>query len=340
MRGCWLVLLCLAMGSPLLAGGRKEAVTAEEWPRQHITVTCPWAVGGVADIVNREIAAYGEEVFGQPIIATNGVLQKDVISLSDTFIQPLYPMLGAGGNVALANYLSNRANTHNLILGGESAFAVGPVVYGSGSVRFAYEDYEPIINIYSSIFIMTAAAEIGVRDLESLKEFGGNKKILVAVNGRTSIEAFMAKTVLAELGLDFEYVSYNGAHLALEAVARGEAHVAISHQSQAKVAAEAGLVHPVVVFDEAGVTGGYFKGVKGVGEYGFTSHCRNRAFLMIRAGTDTAIVQKIYDAYYQILQKDEIRQLFDELMIEFDPLDGAAIDRHIAEVKAMVKANL
>ena len=79
---CGFVVFIL-LGTICLAGGSKNTVALEEWPGQPLTVTCPWAINGVVDIINRAMANYGEEVFGQPIIATNDFIRDGSISISD-----------------------------------------------------------------------------------------------------------------------------------------------------------------------------------------------------------------------------------------------------------------
>ena len=81
MKRFIMTLALVTIVCSLFAAGKKEAATPEQWPDGAATVICPWAVGGVADIVNRKMATYGQEMLGQPVLATNE--------------------LGAGGNVAL-----------------------------------------------------------------------------------------------------------------------------------------------------------------------------------------------------------------------------------------------
>ncbi len=313
-----LLILAMVVGS-VFAGGAKE-VDVDAWPQEAVTVICPWAVGGVADLVNRKAATYGQEVLGQTILATNE--------------------LGAGGNVALTNYLKNAPNSYNLIFGGEGAFSIAPNIDGSDALQFTYADYEPIINLYSAIFVMTADAKLGVRDMESLKAYGQGKKLKVAVNGMAGSEAFLAKALFKELGLDVELVSYNGANLALDAASKGETAFAISHQSQARGSVEAGILVPVLVFDKDGVDNEVFKNVKGVGEYGYTAYFRNRCFIMARKGTDQKILDKVRDAYLAILAKPDVKEFLDNMLIEVDPMDRASMDKHVEDVAAIVKANL
>ena len=188
--------------------------------------------------------------------------------------------------------------------------------------------------------MLTADARLNITDLESLKSYARGKTLLVAVGGSTSLESFMVRRLFKELGLSMKIVAYNGANLALQALINEEVHLAISHKSQAKTGVEEGIITPVVLFDDTGADEGVFAGTKGVGEYGYTAYCKNRSFLMARKGTDPAIIKKIYQGYKAILEKDEIKDLFNNLMLEIDPIDSTAIDKHISQVRAMVKANL
>ena len=336
---CGFVVFIL-LGAICFAGGSKNAITVEEWPGQPLTVTCPWAINGVVDIVNRALANYGEEIFGYPIIATNDFIRDGSISISDNFLQNMSSMLGDGGNIALTNYLKHQANASNLIIGSENAFAVTPNLRDAKEQDFDYNDFEPIINLCSAIFVLTADARLNITDLESLKSYAKGKTLLVAVGGSTSIESFMVRRLFKELGLSMKIVAYNGANLALQALINEEVHLAISHKTQAKTGVEEGIITPVVLFDDTGADEGVFAGTKGVGEYGYTAYCKNRSFLMARKGTDPAIIKKIYQGYKTILEKDEIKDLFTNLMLEIDPIDSTAIDKHISQVRAMVKANL
>lgn len=315
-----ILFIAMLAVSGVSAAGQAEKSNVDAWPEDAVTIVCPWAVGGVADIVNRKTAVYGVELLGQPVLATNE--------------------LGAGGNVALTNYLKNEPNSNTLIFGAEGAFSIAPNVDGADALQFTYADYIPIINLYSSIFVMTADAKLGITNLESLKAYGQGKKLKVAVNGIAGSEAFLAKALFKELGIELDLISYNGANLALDAAAKGETSFAISHQSQAKGSVSGGVLTPVVVFDKNGVNNEVFKNVKGVGEYGYSAYFRNRCFILARKGTDQKIIDKVRNAYLTILQKPEIVDFYKTLMIEVDPLSLDEINQHIASVTDIVKKNL
>ena len=342
MKKICTIILITFICSVLNAGGTKGGLNSwvDSWPTQPITVICPWAVGGVVDRVNRALAIYGEEIFNQPIVATNDFIKQGAISVSDNFLQAITPLLGDGGNVAFSNYLDTKANEPVFIIGSENAFAVAPNIRTNRPVPFDYNDFEPVISLCSAVFVMTANARLNIVDLESLKAYGKGKTLTVAVGGTSSIEYFMLKQLFEELGLKLEVVAYNGANLALNALMKGEVDLAVSHQSQAKQGVETGVITPVVLFDEKGSDEGVFAGVKGVGEYGYTAYCKNRSFLMARKGTNAAVIQKIYEGYKKILAQEEIQQLYESMMIEIEPLDEIGIRKHLSEVQTMVKSHL
>jgi len=316
-----ILLMSALMCSALFANGAKETTkgSLEAWPEEPVTVICPWAVGGVADLVNRKAAVYGQELLGQPVLATNE--------------------LGAGGNVALTNFLKNDANSYNLIFGGEGAFSIAPNVDGSEAIMFNYDDYVPVMNMYSATFVMTANADLGINDLDDLKAYGANHTCIVAVNGIAGSEAFIAKAMFKELGIDLTLVSYNGANLALAAVAKGETEFALSHQSQAKGAVQAGTITPVTVFSDKPVQNEVFKDVKPVGEYGIDSYFPNTCFLLARKGTSPEVISKIRAAYLEIMQKEDMQTLFSQLMIESSDWTQEDMNNHINHVIEIVKNN-
>ena len=216
----------------------------------------------MVDIVNRALAAYGEEVFNQPIVATNDFIRQGAISVSDNFLQAVTPLLGDGGNVAFGNYLDTKANEPVFIIGSENAFAVTPHTRTSRPLPFEYNDFEPVISLCSAVFVMTANARLNIVDLESLRAYGKGKTLIVAVGGTSSIEYFMLKQLFEELGLKLEIVAYNGANLAVNALMKGEVDLAVSHQSQAKHGVETGIITPVVLFDEKGSDEGVYMSIK------------------------------------------------------------------------------
>ncbi|MBQ8561519.1 MAG: hypothetical protein IJ441_08065, partial [Spirochaetaceae bacterium] len=69
------------------------------------------------------------------------------------------------------------------------------------------------------------------------------------------------------------------------------------------------------------------------------AYCKNRSFLLARKGTDAAVIKKMREGYKAILAQQEVMTLFESLMIEIEPLDSEAIDKHLAAVQSLVNAH-
>lgn len=125
-----------------------NSMAQTNWPTAPVTIITPWAVGGLADQINRAMSEYGKEQYGQPLLADN--------------------ILGSGGAVALTEYTKEKPNTHKLILGGEGSFAIAPLTM---KVAYKFEDFVPVINIYSSTFVLVTNPRTKVDSIPSLKEY-------------------------------------------------------------------------------------------------------------------------------------------------------------------------
>ncbi len=313
------ISLFVAASCAFSMGGSEESDPAL-WPQREITVICPWAVGGVADIVNRSLAPLVQEELGVAVLATN---------------EP-----GAGGNVALSNFAVSENDGYTFILGCEGPFSILPNLEDSDSIPFSYSDFENVVNYYSSIMILTANAKLGLRTIEDIREYGRENRITVAVNGVSGAEAFLIRSVLETMDLDYVLINYNGANLALAACSRGETDLAVSHQSQALSAVESGDLIPILVFDEKRTDNEPFLDVPCLAELGYRTYFPNTACLMAKKGTDPEIIEKLRTAYLKALDTDEIEELYETLLIEKDPMAGSEYDEHIERVVAIVRSTL
>ena len=92
MKKIFIFVLVMFLCVTSFAGGNKKKISLEKWQGTPLTVVCPWAINGVVDIINRSLAVYGEEIFGQKIIATNDFIREGSITLSDNFLLTMSSM--------------------------------------------------------------------------------------------------------------------------------------------------------------------------------------------------------------------------------------------------------
>lgn len=281
------------------------------WPTAPVTIITPWAVGGLADQINRAMSEYGKEQYGQPLLADN--------------------ILGSGGAVALTEYVKEAPNTHKLILGGEGSFAIAPLTM---KVAYKFTDFVPVINIYSSTFVFLANPKAKVDGMSTLKDYiARGKTVKVGVNGTNSSEALQTAAFLTELGAKFKFIPYEGANEALTAVVSGEVTFATTHASLAREFVKAGNVKPVIAFDEKKLVDEVYN-LESVGDYGLDTWMTNTCAVFIRAGTDPAIVEKNYTALKAILENPKLQQTAKNIGLRLDIRDGKWVKNYIDSTMA------
>ena len=300
-----------AMCVTLLAscGGKKNAT----WK-----VTCPWAPSGVAAMVSQQAA-------------TKSTDYSDTITLVAEAIK---------GDAATVNtWVANtKANDTELVFVGEGLLSITSIL-DPGKMQFSYEDFAFVENLYSSIFVLSADAELNISSIADLEAYvKQGSEISVAVNGATSSEAFLAAALFGSMGAGdkLKLTPYQSAAEAAQAVARGETQFAVSHQSQILETYQQKGVTVVCAFDENDITNGDFAGVEGVGQHGYP-YFRNRCFIMARAGTDEKKVEELKELYGKILADQEVADwLHDTMLLEVDTMSVEDVEAHVENVKSIV----
>ncbi|WCE30460.1 tripartite tricarboxylate transporter substrate binding protein [Vibrio sp. SCSIO 43137] len=279
--------------------------STEQWPKKPITTVVPWAVGGLADQVNRAMAQFGTDEFGQPIIPTN--------------------RLGAGGVVALTEYLREKPNTTKIIYGSEGNFSISPK---TNKVAYKWEDFTPIMNIYTSSFVLVANPESGITNFEDLKRYGANNKILFGVNGLNGTEFLIISALLSEMGINYEAVGFNGANEAMNATISGDVILSVTHGSLAKEYVKAKELQAILVFDEKPLKTDVYD-LPPVTQFGYDTWIVNRMMMLTRNGTDPKLVEAIRSHFLNILENPEFKKVADNLGVNIDPVDGDALREHV-----------
>ncbi len=306
----------LALGAAVLTAAMSLTACGEK--TETWTVTCPWAPSGVAAMVSQKAASLST------------TYSEDIILVADAI----------KGDAATVNswVAETKANDPELVFAGEGLFSITSII-DPAKMQFTYDDFEFVENLYSSVFVMSADAELGITNMDELKAYmeAGNE-ITVAANGATGSEAFLAAALFGAMGYgeQMEIVAYSSAAEAAQAVARGETTFAVSHQSQILETYQQNGVTIVCAFDGEDITDGPFAGVEGVGKYGYP-HFRNRCLILARKGTDAEKVAALKELYDQILADESVTSWFaDTMLIEVDTLTDEQVQEHITNVQNIV----
>lgn len=282
------------------------------------TVTCPWAPSGVAAMVSQKAA-----------------------SLSNTYSDKFVLVADAvKGDAATVNswVAETKANDSELVFAGEGLFSITSIL-DPAKMQFSYDDFEFVENLYSSVFVMSADAKLGITSIDELKSYmdQGNQ-ISIATNGATGSEAFLAAALFGSMGYgdQIKIVAYSSAAEAAQAVANGETNFAVSHQSQILETYQQNGVSIVCAFDGEDIAGGPFAGVEGVGKYGYP-YFRNRCLILARKGTDAKKIAALKELYDKILADQSVSEwLANTMLLEVDTMTNDQVLEHIENVKSIV----
>ena len=304
-----LVLVIVLVATMFAGCGQKS----ESWK-----VTCPWAPSGVAAMVSQKAAAKSTE-YSETITLVAEAIKGDAATV----------------NTWVAD---TDADDKELVFVGEGLLSITEIL-DPAKMQFGYDDFVFVENLYSSVFVLSADAELNLKTLADLDTYvkEGNE-ISVAVNGATSSEAFLAAALFGSMGVGdkLKLTPYQSAAEAAQAVAKGETAFAVSHQSQILETFQQGGVSVVCAFDENAIENGPFAGVEGVGAAGYP-YFRNRCFIMARKGADAAKVAELKDLYGKILADQEVATWLNETMLlEVDTMTVADVEAHIENVKNIV----
>ena len=304
-----LVLVIVLVATMFAGCGQKS----ESWK-----VTCPWAPSGVAAMVSQKAAAKSTE-YSETITLVAEAIKGDAATV----------------NTWVAD---TDADDKELVFVGEGLLSITEIL-DPAKMQFGYDDFVFVENLYSSVFVLSADAELNLKTLAALETYvkEGNE-ISVAVNGATSSEAFLAAALFGSMGVGdkLKLTPYQSAAEAAQAVAKGETAFAVSHQSQILETFQQGGVSVVCAFDENAIENGPFAGVEGVGAAGYP-YFRNRCFIMARKGADAAKVAELKDLYGKILADQEVATWLNETMLlEVDTMTVADVEAHIENVKNIV----
>ena len=302
------VIMILLLG--VMGCSKKEK---EVW-----TVTCPWAETGVAAKVNT-------------------ITAEKVTEISKQFT--FEPTTVKGDAKTVNEWIARcNAESQELVFAGEGMYAIAPIM-NPDSLNFTYDDFVFIENLYSSIFVMSARADLNLHSVMDVQMYmSEGSKVKVAVNGKASSECFLTYAFFGSMSHadEVELVICNSADEAAQAVASGEADFAVSHQSQILEAYENGKVTIIGAFDGEDITEGPFAGVEGVGKYGYP-YFRNRCFVMAPKGISAGEAGVLRSTYEEVLKQEEVVAYYNDMLIEIDPMTEQEVFEHLENVREIVE---
>jgi tripartite-type tricarboxylate transporter receptor subunit TctC len=217
------VAVCFAAALP-------AANAQSDFPSKPIIATVPFSPGGGNDILLRLLSKHATPVLGQNLIVEN---------------KP-----GAGGQIGWTTIAKSRADGYSI--GATSLPSMVIIKALRPETPYALDDFRYVCNIQVDPIVWLVRADSPLKNAKDLaaQAMDPNKKLNVAGDGPQSNVQLQHLAAAKALGLQTNFISFNGSGPAITALLGGQVEVAAATLSAAVSNIEAGKLRALVVFSE------------------------------------------------------------------------------------------
>lgn len=212
-------------------GATLPTVNAQSaFPNKPIVATVPFSPGGGNDILLRLLAKHAAPILGQNLIVEN---------------KP-----GAGGQIGWTSIAKSRADGYSI---GATSFPSMVIIKAlRPETPYALDDFRYVCNIQVDPIVWLVRSDSPLKNAKDLaaQAMDEKKKINVAGDGPQSNVQLQHLAAVKALGLQTNFISFNGSGPAITALLGGQVEVAAATLSAAVSNIEAGKLRALVVFSE------------------------------------------------------------------------------------------
>lgn len=261
------------------------AVQAQGFPSKSISFVVPFAAGGPADLVAREVARLMGEDIGKPVVVEN---------------QP-----GGSGVVALNSMSRATADGHTLLFAASGTVVIHPLL--SGKFDAVTKQLAPVGLVSTSPHVLVVTSKIGVKSVQGLIDYAkANPGKLNFGSAGTGGAAHLGMEMFkSQAKIDAVHIPYKGTSQVIADLASGEVQALFSSMPSLKPLIDRGAV---VAIGMSGPSAGAQKmGIPeiskaGLAEFGYTTWYG----LFAPAGTPADTVNKLNAALKKVLASPEL----------------------------------
>lgn len=283
--------LLLALLSFLLPFSVANAATS--WPERPVTIIVPFAAGGATDIVARLIGHKLSEVWGQSVVVENRA--------------------GAGGNIGTGAVARAKADGYTLLLASGANLTINPHLYESLPFD-ADNDFVAVTNVASGPMVVAASQNVKAETLADLIEDARANpgSYTIGSAGVGSQGHLAGENFQHAAGVQFIHVPYRGESAAFGDLMAGQIDLVVGNIGPALGALGSGRMRILAVTSTEetslmqGVPTASAQGLSEFSNYGWFGFAAP-------AGTDDAIVEKIYQGVNAALAEEEVTVKLAEL---------------------------
>ncbi len=265
------------------------------WPSKPVHLIIPFAPGGPVDVIARLVGPKLGEDLGQAVVIDNRT--------------------GAGGNIGAAA-VAKSANDGYTAMMTSSAFAVNVSFPDPG--YSAERDFVPVTVVAAQPNVIYVHPGVPAKTLAELLVYAKDKKLAFASPGSGTTPHLTGENLFnIAMKLGIPAIHFRGAGPAAAAVVAGEPAVGSAAVTAPLPFIKNGRVRALAVSSEKRIAA--LPDVPTLAEAGYPGMLDYTwVGVFLPAGTNPAIVQKLYDAIVRSLQGPEIKERLAALA--FDPI--------------------
>lgn len=292
-----LIALILALSCTLALASCSSASTTNDdgsvnYPEDDLRILVPFAAGGALDVQVRTVAKYLQDELDCTIIVEN--------------------MVGADGQLGMTEYLKEEANTDTIVLADPWLLSVTPQM---SEVAFTADDYMPIIDHdITSYCLYTCPETSGIENYEDLLEYAQTDRVLFGSGGVGTSLYIIQKTMLDMMGANSDSITQNGAAEAVANMMAGTVDLSVCAFGDVVDYVENGDIVPLVWFCTETYSDDTYTEVPPASVLlGEDLTFQTSKFYAIRQGSDTEIVELLYNAFANVYNNADFRAESDQL---------------------------
>src|SRR5690554_1554497 len=289
------VLIGIVVSAATSVAAIQVAQAADNYPQRPITIVVPTGPGGAVDINSRIYAAKLTEILGQPVVVENRA---------------------GGGSLIGTGYVANSAPDGYTLLATTPTITIAPSIRDNVPYD-PIDSFEPVVQLYSTYGLLGVRSDLPVDTVNDYIEYARENPGAIrfaGTGGLGGINHMWGEWLHAETDTEATFVGYQGGAEAMGDMMAGRVDATIASVSFMQPYIETGSVKPLAIGAEERTDA--FPDVPTVAESGVLPEFNAVYWVgfFAPAGTPAEIVEKLNDAFVQVLATDEEQERMAELM--------------------------
>ncbi|MDC7235400.1 MAG: tripartite tricarboxylate transporter substrate binding protein [Spirochaetales bacterium] len=311
------ILIVLALfGGMISAEGQQDK--GSSFPNKDITLIVPWSAGGGTDTIARALVKNAPEHIGVNVNVVNKTGGQGVVGMGAA--------MAARPDGYTVGMITFGLSTYNLM----------------GLSDMTYRDFELLQLLNQSAAVLYVNADSQWDSLKDLVEYAKANpgQVSLGHTGAGGDKHLSAASLATELGIEFNYVPFDGAAPARSAVLGGHVDVAVAGIAEIKQLYEAGEVKVLSVnnvVEEAG-----FPDIPTVVEAGYdiSAPVLDWRGLALPKGVDPEVVAILEEGFKKMFDDPEFRAFCDEVGLNLVYKNSAGYEEFLSNMEKVLEPTL